>query len=165
MNHFNETEVPTDYFFNMLPTSFNSNTGRLVIDKDYINYGKHTVHIKTLHNTVYINKNIVCVSCGMIGKYFKLKKRDNKTSFIFQLCGEKEIGNQVKQIIFTLDHLIPVSRGGTNSISNLQPMCYSCNNKKNDDIVYDHYKLSNYWQEIFQMKSYIATQMKNGYIL
>lgn len=34
----------------------------------------------------------------------------------------------------TVDHIIPKSRGGTNDPANLQPMCRSCNSKKNNKV-------------------------------
>ena len=36
--------------------------------------------------------------------------------------------------LMTIDHILPKSKGGTNDIENLQPMCNACNAKKADKI-------------------------------
>ena len=43
-------------------------------------------------------------------------------------CGR----NDVK---LTADHVVPVSRGGTSNIENIQPLCRACNSSKRDRII------------------------------
>lgn len=54
----------------------------------------------------------------------ELKKRCEYTC---QKCGKKE-----PEIKLTEDHIIPLSKGGSNDIKNIQPLCESCNSAKRD---------------------------------
>jgi len=40
-----------------------------------------------------------------------------------------------KAVLLTVDHVIPLSRGGTNGIENIQPLCGPCNNWKFNKII------------------------------
>lgn len=50
-------------------------------------------------------------------------------------CGKK--AEDTREGKLTQDHVIPLSLGGTNYISNIQPLCFSCNAKK-------HTKMTDY---------------------
>ncbi|UKP00137.1 HNH endonuclease [Nostoc sp. UHCC 0870] len=45
-------------------------------------------------------------------------------------------GKIAAEIDLTIDHIIPLARGGENDISNLHTLCFTCNQRKTDKI--DH---------------------------
>ena len=53
-----------------------------------------------------------------------------KDNFKCRLCG-KSPANDIK-IRLEIDHILPVSKGGTNDLNNLQTLCQFCNSGKNN---------------------------------
>jgi 5-methylcytosine-specific restriction endonuclease McrA len=80
-------------------------------------------------------KNRTCVHCGETGSIFRLEI-DRGGGICFNLYYSGKDG-----MMMTFDHIIPLSRGGANTLSNGQCMCRKCNNKKGN-------KLDEEWEEM-----------------
>lgn len=68
-------------------------------------------------------------------KKIKVLERDN---YICQICGKKVVTDIDKintDEYFNIDHIKPISKGGSNSYENLRTLCRKCNvSRKNIDI-------------------------------
>lgn len=80
---------------------------------------------------LFKNKGLSCVCCGLTANkaYFEqnLSKFDatQPAHINFYL-----VRNGMKDLLFTKDHIVPVSKGGKDVQENYQVMCQDCNTKK-----------------------------------
>lgn len=72
----------------------------------------------------------------------RAKKKNNGGTYSLQewndLCakyGHRCLACGRSDVELTVDHIVPIKFGGSNDISNLQPLCKSCNSKKNVRII------------------------------
>ena len=78
-----------------------------------------------------MEKGNICSSCKKSGTYFLQTERNNTDKFNVNACIYLFTEDN---ILMTRDHIIPRSAAGSDRLLNLQPMCSSCNRKKNSDI-------------------------------
>jgi len=75
---------------------------------------------------VFYHKGLNCATenCDKVGKYLIEATEPN---------GRKHVDLYTEDFeLMTVDHIKPKSKGGTDELVNLQPMCLRCNQKKKD---------------------------------
>jgi len=71
---------------------------------------------------IFQNRNIPIIEWEVIKRQY---------DYQCWMCGENE-----PEIKLTVDHILPTSRNGVNTIDNIQPLCRSCNAKKGNKSVF-----------------------------
>ncbi|MCR5475693.1 MAG: HNH endonuclease [Lachnospiraceae bacterium] len=66
----------------------------------------------------------------------KRKLLYEKSGGIWPECGRKmELNNpRAYKAYMTIDHIVPLSRGGTSNIDNLRGLCRACNGRKSNSL-------------------------------
>jgi 5-methylcytosine-specific restriction endonuclease McrA len=73
--------------------------------------------------------NNTCTKCGLRGTLWTLEY-DNNYPKHFNLYAQTKKG----EILMTIDHIIPKSKGGPHQLDNLQTLCFPCNLKKGNKL-------------------------------
>jgi len=91
----------------------------------------HSVNMKSHRLWTFLRHGTFCSSCRLRGQFFSLERDvGNKNGPPhLNLYAVNEDGQSV---LMTKDHIIPISKGGNNTLSNLQTMCSPCNESKGD---------------------------------
>jgi 5-methylcytosine-specific restriction endonuclease McrA len=96
---------------------------RKELDGDLINFG-------TKRLQVFAKKGLTCARCGTIGEFF-VKEKHNRQAKYWHL-GCYALDGDGNWVMMTRDHIIPRNRGGSDSLSNSQVLCFPCNQEKAD---------------------------------
>ena len=99
--------------------------------------GSKALHWKGGINSVIKRRATLANAIGFhsLNEWGELKKKYN---YMCLCCKQQE-----PLIILTEDHIVPLSKGGQNDISNIQPLCGSCNSRK-------HTKTIDYISECYE---------------
>lgn len=84
------------------------------------------VHRVSLRYQTFYQKGTKCVCCGKEGTHFKLCGDPKTNRRHFNLFADDGA-------LLTKDHIIPKSRGGADTVENMQPMCEECNVAKGNE--------------------------------
>lgn len=96
----------------------------------------HRNYCKTHPDTIsHLKANRYAREKGALGSHTLKEWQELKAKYNYRcaFCGEQKP--------LTKDHIIPLSKGGTNYITNIQPLCRNCNSKKNNKILHDNPEL------------------------
>ena len=90
----------------------------------------HMVNMTSQRYQLFNVKGVTCVGCGLVGSFFGLEKIKGQQGNVyhFNLYGIRE----GVEVLMTKDHIIPKSKGGSNTLDNYQVMCFDCNIEKGD---------------------------------
>ena len=110
--------------FSLMP----DDSDRKILRKYRVDLDGDRVNVSSLRLRTFRKSGCVCVVCGIKGQVFhKEKHGPNIPTYHLNLYAFDESGEEV---LMTKDHILPKSLDGADKLSNMQTMCYHCNQKK-----------------------------------
>ena len=104
-----------------------------IVLKERTSFDFHPVRFASLRLMTFKKDLLQCQHCGIVGQFFYKERNFRSTGpYHLNLYGINLAGFEV---LMTCDHVIPLSKGGTDCISNTQTLCTRCNGKKADSVL------------------------------
>lgn len=95
------------------------------------------VKVSSLRLTTFKEKGVACRSCGREGTHFRLQRSDREEKFHLGLWSQDGVE-------MTKDHIVPRSKGGLDTLGNMQTMCEKCNGKKSNAVTEEDFERGEY---------------------
>lgn len=108
-----------------------ASVGYVLTQRGYFDFNGSTIYTRGSRLEVFKRNSSKCVKCGIQGQYFAIERHIDSRRYHMNLYAVHRDGHEV---LMTIDHIIPVSRGGPNNRANKQTMCTYCNHKKGNKI-------------------------------
>jgi len=122
-----------------------------------VNFNGDGINLVSKRYLVF-QRSVFCVNCGIEGLYFAKErsakriaiqiKGTGKHRYEFRLMNgshwhlnlyalRRRDNGTYKEVLMTKDHIIPKSKNGEDTLSNLQTMCSTCNENKGNKVAID----------------------------
>lgn len=89
-----------------------------------VEFDGHFIKMTSERLLLFYHRGTTCVACGVTGDRFYKEGGQGQSTYHFNLYAPDGKGGEV---LMTADHIVPESKGGKRSATNLQVMCAPCN--------------------------------------
>jgi 5-methylcytosine-specific restriction endonuclease McrA len=100
----------------------------------YHSFNGCKIKTTSLRYKLFKQKGTRCVSCGLVGSFFALERDKLASEDVGWHLNLYAVDKDGSEVLMTKDHIFPKSRGGKDTLENLQTMCTVCNFKKGNTI-------------------------------